>query len=109
MQRAWAGPGDVPDDSGVGHQVAAMRDFVAGSITGAELVSAWFAGRRRALDQGERVRPPFQRVLDDVFFVLEDEYAGDPALRGPEDLTDGALQVRLASELDRLAALDVTG
>ncbi|KQR10452.1 hypothetical protein [Cellulomonas sp. Leaf334] len=96
----------MPENTGVGRQIAALRSFVAGSITGAELESVWFAGRRLAMAQGERVRQPFERMLDDVFFILEDEYCGDPALRGPEDLSDGAMQVRLESELDRLAALD---
>ncbi|WP_136520613.1 hypothetical protein [Cellulomonas telluris] len=96
----------MPADAGVAGQIASMRAVVDGAVDGEEFVRAWFAGRSRALRHGERLRAPFARVLDDVFFLLEDEYTDDPALRGPDALTDEAMVERVRAALDRLSALD---
>jgi len=104
--RAWRRPGEIPSDTGTGRQIASMRGLVDGSLSGPEFARSWLSGRRTALARGERTLPPLARVLDDVFFVLEDEYAIDPLLRGPDDLSDDALVSRIRLALDALNELD---
>lgn len=104
--RAWHRPSEIPSDTGTGQQIASMRGLVDGSLSGAEFARAWLTGRRTALTRGERLRAPLARILDDVFFILEDEYAIDPLLRGPDDLSDEALVSRIRSALDALNELD---
>ncbi|MFS0704452.1 hypothetical protein AB6N23_08015 [Cellulomonas sp. 179-A 9B4 NHS] len=83
-----------------------MRELVGGVLDGPDFARTWFAARRRALHDGERVRGPLERVLEDVFFLLEDGYVIDPALRGPDDVTDEALVAHVRVALGRLSALD---
>lgn len=102
--RAWATPDEVPEKSGVGEQIRHMRVFVAGHESGAEFARGWLAGRRSALAGGERIRAPFERILDDVFYVLE-EYVIDPDLRDPDDMSDVELADQIRSAVQRLADL----
>lgn len=81
-----------------------MRSYADGAEDGPEFARNWLSGRRAALAAGERVRAPFQRVLDDVFYTLE-EYVIDPDLRDEDDMTDDELlrHVRAAvQQLDEL-------
>jgi hypothetical protein len=57
------------------------------------------------LDGSERVRENFERILYDVFCLLND-YVIDPALRGPGDITDGQLVARVRDSLERLRGLE---
>ncbi|MEV4244107.1 hypothetical protein AB0J63_11915 [Streptosporangium canum] len=45
------------------------------------------------------------RVLTEVFYDLED-YAADPSLREPGDLSDGELTSRIRAALDELGPAD---
>ena len=49
-----------------------MRDLVGGKIAGPDFARAWLSARRRVLDAGERLRERFDRVLTDMFYLLDD-------------------------------------
>lgn len=102
--RAWATPREVPDGSGVGTQVRHMRLFADGAESGPVFAKGWLSGRRSALDAGERTRASFERILDDVFYILE-EYVIDPELRDAGDMTDEALRERVRAAVLRLEEL----
>jgi hypothetical protein len=103
--RAWSAPSVVPRDSGTGQQIAQMEKLVAGEVSGPEFARAWLAARRQALDNAERVREPFERILYEVFYLLDD-YVIDPDLRGPHDISDKSLTQRVVAALNRLNALE---
>lgn len=88
--KVWARPSEVASGSGIAEQLSSMELFVAGAVSGGDFARAWLRGRRASLRSGEWVREPFGRVLDCVFYALE-EYAIDPAQREDGDLTDAAL------------------
>lgn len=71
-----------------------IKQLVAGGISAPEFAREWLAARRRVLDEGERVRERFERILTDIFYLLDD-YVIDPMLRGPEDMSDEALISRV--------------
>lgn len=102
--RAWAAPRDVPAGSGIGALLAYMQRFVAGDEGAPEFAKGWLAGRRQALAAGERLRQPFERILDDLFYVL-DEYVIDPKLRDSEDMTDDELLAHVRDAWNRLGEL----
>ncbi len=102
--RAWGKPKDVPDESGVGLQIRHMLTFARREEAGPDFARGWLAGRRAALDAGERVRAPLQRILDDVFDVLED-YVIDPNLRDDDDMSDDELSTYVRAALDRMERL----
>src|SRR3712207_8897826 len=54
----------------------------------------------RVLDAGERVREEFDRVLTDIFYLLDD-YVIDPDLRDSGDITDEELVARVRAALNR--------
>ena len=81
-----------------------MEEFAAGGEDGPTFARGWLAGRRRALADGERLRATFERVLDEVFYSL-DEYAIDPALRDESDVSDEALLTCVREALARLGDL----
>jgi hypothetical protein len=85
-----------------------MRDLVGGKITGPDFARAWLSARRRVLDEGERVREKFDRVLTDVFYV-HDDYVIDPALRDASDMTEDDLVAKVQAALDALDSLDLPG
>ncbi|MBF6275918.1 MULTISPECIES: colicin immunity domain-containing protein [Nocardia] len=88
--KVWARPSDVAAGSGVAAQLTLMELFVAGAVPGSEFARAWLGARRDSLQAGERVREPFDRLLNRVLYALE-EYAIDPAQCEYGDLTDAAL------------------
>ena len=104
-RRAWSAPSEVEPDTGVATQLQLMSRLVAGDVSGPDFARGWLAARRQVLDSGERVREGFQRILDDVFYLLDD-YVIDPALRGPDDITDEELTDNVRDALGRLAALE---
>jgi hypothetical protein len=85
-----------------------MRDLVSGKIAGPDFARAWLSARRRVLDAGERVRERFDRILTDVFYLLDD-YVIDPTLRDSGDMTDEELVARVRVALNDLDSLDVSG
>jgi hypothetical protein len=108
MSRSWASPSEVDHDSAIAQQLELMRDFVSGKIAGPDFAKAWLSARRRVLDAGERVRERFERILTDVFYLLDD-YVIDPALRDSGDMTDGELAARVRAAINDLDSLDVSG
>lgn len=101
--RAWATRSEVPADSFVARMLAVMESFVRGELSGPEFAKAWGTAWRLSIEGGERVRPPFARVLHEVFYLLED-YPIDPALREPGDPTDEELVAGVREALLRLAS-----
>jgi hypothetical protein len=81
-----------------------MRQLADGRIAAPEFAKAWLAARRRALDEGDRLRDEFDRILTEVFYQLDD-YVIDPTLRGAADLTDEELTRRVRDALDGLDSL----
>jgi len=81
-----------------------MLTFASGDEAGPEFARGWLAGRRAALGAGERVRAPFQRILDDVFYVLED-YVIDPELRDDDDMSDDDLLTHVRAAVERMERL----
>ncbi len=102
VDHAWAKPGDVRADSFVARQLAAMESFVRGELPGPEFARTWFAAWRMSQERGERLRAPLERVLNHLFFVLED-YPIDPTLRDPGDVTDAELLAEVQAALRELA------
>ncbi|MGW0326987.1 hypothetical protein [Nocardia sp. NPDC003183] len=101
-KRTWQRPPDVSPNSGIGDQLALMRRFASCEIDGAEFARSWYAARGRSLEAKERVRPPFEFLLDRVFFALED-YPIDPLDREDGDITEDQLR---AAVCDALVHLD---
>jgi hypothetical protein len=106
MSRSWASPSEVDPGSNTAVQLELMRDLVSGKIAGPHFARSWLAARRRVLDAGERVREKFDRVLTDVFYLLDD-YVIDPGLRDSSDMTDEELVARVRAALNDLDSLDV--
>lgn len=98
---AWARPSEVEPGTGVADQVRFMRELVGEQISGPDFAKSWLGARRRVLAQGERVLESFERVLTDIFYILDD-YVIDPKLRDSEDMTDAQLQDRVREALRRL-------
>lgn len=98
MLRVWATTRQVPVDSAVGRQVAAMQSLAEDACTGTEFAVAWLAARRESLEAGERTRDPLDRALLDVFYAVE-EYPIDPTLREPGDTTDSELKTVVVAAL----------
>lgn len=92
--RAWARPDDVDPASHVAEQLRLIDALINGSMPGPDFARAWLAARRESLNAGERLREPFDRALNQVFYAIED-YVIDPELREPEDMTDADLVDRV--------------
>lgn len=105
LTRVWAKRSEVPADSGVARQLAAMESLVRGELSGPEFSRAWGAAWQLANERGERLEIPFYEVLNHLFFVLED-YPIDPTLRDPGDVTDEQLAAEVRAALRRLAAAE---
>jgi hypothetical protein len=104
-QRAWSRPSDVESGTGIAEQLELMRQLVGARISAPDFANAWLAERRRVLARGERVRERFDRILTDVFYLLDD-YVIDPTLRDQEDMTDEELVRRVQGALRELDALE---
>ncbi|ATY10596.1 hypothetical protein CU254_09070 [Amycolatopsis sp. AA4] len=102
VEHSWAKRSEAPAESGVGRRLAAMESFVRGEVTGPEFARTWYAARMLSLERNERSRGPLGKVLNHLFFVLED-YPIDPALREPGDPTDEELLAEVRAALHRLA------
>jgi len=92
--RAWARPDEVDPASHVAQQLALINALINGSLSSPDFARAWLAERRESLNDGERLREPFDRALNEVFYAIED-YVIDPELRDPDDMTDDDLITRV--------------
>ncbi|MGW4631252.1 hypothetical protein [Nocardia sp. NPDC004415] len=103
-KRTWQRPRDVPAGSATARQISLMYEFVSSQVGGAEFEWEWLAGRRRAMNAGERVRAPFGYLMDRVFFGLED-CAIDPELAEDGDLTEEELRELVRAVVGKLELL----
>jgi len=92
--RAWARPDEVDPTSHVAQQLALIDALINGSLPGPDFARAWLTERRESLSDGERLREPFDRALNEVFYAIED-YVIDPELRDSDDMTDEDLISRV--------------
>lgn len=104
-RRAWSAPSEVEPGTGVSMQLQLMNKLTAGEVSGPEFARAWLAARRQALASGERCRESFERVLYEVFYLLDD-YVIDPALRSADDITDEQLTEGVCIALEGMIALE---
>ncbi|MEV8016794.1 colicin immunity domain-containing protein [Streptomyces sp. NPDC086554] len=104
-QVAWASRSDVSAGSATAEQVSLMDAFAANDISGEDFATAWLDARRRALQLRERLREPFSRILDQVFYALDD-YVIDPRLRDPDDMTNEQLRMIIRGQLVALNSLE---
>ncbi|MGY4970914.1 colicin immunity domain-containing protein [Streptomyces sp. NEAU-S7GS2] len=98
---SWSKPEDVTYGSGTAEQLKLMRSLANGEIPAPDFAAEWLAARRRAMEEGDRVRSPLDTALNAVFTSLED-YSIDPAFKEPEDLTDAELVEQVREVLDRI-------
>ncbi|MFE0174946.1 colicin immunity domain-containing protein [Streptomyces sp. NPDC059002] len=105
VQVAWASKSDVAEGSATAQQMALMESFAADDIGGEEFAVAWLDARRQSLHLRERLREPFSRILDQVFYALDD-YVIDPGLRDADDMTNEQLQAQVRESLADLDALE---
>lgn len=82
-----------------------MQDLATGKISAPDFARSWLSARRHSLDEGERTREPFDRILTDVFYLLDD-YVIDPSLRDQNDMTDEELSIKVRESLDKLNSLN---
>jgi hypothetical protein len=97
---AWSHPASVPHRSGIGGQLAAMRQFAGGQLGVEDFERAFRAARWQEMRAGERAAPPLSTALDNVCWAL-DGYVpaagggprapGDLDLAGLRDAVKGAL------------------
>jgi hypothetical protein len=85
-------------------QLALMRDLTAGRIEAPDFARSWLSARRRSMDNRERVRERFDRIITDVFYVLDD-YVIDPDLREQGDMDDEELTAKVRVALEKLDSL----
>jgi hypothetical protein len=97
-------PSEVDGSAATAEQIDLMRQLVDARIPAPEFAKAWLAARRRALDEGDRLRDEFDRILIEVFYQLDD-YVIDPTLREAGDLTDEGLARRVRNALNGLDSL----
>ncbi len=104
-QVAWAKPSDVAEGSATSEQLSLMTAFVGDEISAPHFAQSWLAARGRALQQHERLRERFSRILNEVFYALED-YSIDPKFREEGDLTDAQLKEVVRNALARSGVAD---
>ncbi|MFF1379122.1 colicin immunity domain-containing protein [Streptomyces sp. NPDC058308] len=105
FQMAWASKSDIAEGAATAQQVGLMESFAADHISGEEFAAAWLGARREALHLRERLREPFSRILDHIFYAL-DHYVIDPDLRDADDLTNEQLRSRVREGLADLDTLE---
>lgn len=96
--QAWSYADEIPEASHTGRLFSLMREFSSGALDGPVFARRWLAERRGAMDMGERVTDGIGCALDIVFYALED-YAIDPELRDPGDMSDDELRRHVADAL----------
>jgi hypothetical protein len=84
---AWSRPASVPHGSGIGGQLAAMRQFAGGQLGAEDFERAFRAARWQEMRAGERAVPPLSTALDNVCWALDGYVpAGGGRPRSPGDL-----------------------
>ena len=78
-----------------------MRRLAGRDVSAPAFATAWLSARRRALDDGDRLLAAFDRILTEVFYMLDD-YVIDSSLRGPGDMTDDELTRRVRDALQEV-------
>jgi hypothetical protein len=68
---AWSRGAGVPSASGIGGQLAAMRQFLAGRLGAADFVRMFRAARRQEMWAGERAIGPLAAVLDTICWAVD--------------------------------------
>ncbi|WP_322751132.1 MULTISPECIES: colicin immunity domain-containing protein [unclassified Frankia] len=104
-RRVWSSPSEVDPGTGIARQLELMHELIEAKMSGPEFAHAWLAARRHALDEKERVRERFDRILTDVFYLLDD-YVIDPSIRDSDDMTDEELVGRVRNALCDLLRLN---
>ncbi|WP_370413707.1 hypothetical protein [Streptomyces fradiae] len=89
--RAWSRPTDVEPGSAAARQLTMLHEFIIGACSAQEFARGWWEARRESQAIGERIRGPLADLFNRVFMSLED-YAIEPDLREPGDLSDAELQ-----------------
>ncbi|QUQ64007.1 colicin immunity domain-containing protein [Kutzneria sp. CA-103260] len=102
LRHSWSRPADVDPDSNVAEQLELMRSLADGRILPADFARRWLAARLRSLSDRERTRSPLTEMLNRMFYALDD-YAIDPSVREPGDLTDEELTDVARTALEKLA------
>jgi len=96
---AWSHGADVPPGSGIGSQLAAMRQFVAGRLGAADFVRLVRAARQQEMWAGERAIGPLAAALDTICWAL-DGYTppggGRPGVYGQYDPSELRAAVSVA-------------
>ncbi len=87
---AWCRAADVPYGSGIGGQLAAMRQFAEGWIGADEFARMFRGARGQEIAAGERAAGPLSGALDAVGWALDGYVAAD------EELPSTAADIDLA-------------
>ncbi|WP_440099301.1 hypothetical protein [Streptosporangium sp. H16] len=85
---SWSSPGEAPAGSHTRQLVDLVEKLLRERITLREISAEWFRTRSAAMADGERVHGTLGELLDEVFYILDEEYVDDPALRSPGDPRD---------------------
>ncbi|MFF7967466.1 colicin immunity domain-containing protein [Streptomyces sp. NPDC007903] len=99
-QRAWSKPADVEHDSAAARQLELLDQFIEGDLDARSFAQGWWEARRASQADGERIRGPLEEVFDQVFMLLED-YAVEPDLAEPGDLSDTELRAAVTELWNR--------
>ncbi len=98
-----ASPGDVDPCSVLAGQIRLMEAFASGEVAAPDFARRWLAARR-ARPREELLGEDFERLLLEVFYLLDD-YVIDPELRESGDPTDDDLLKGVQGILQRLRLL----
>jgi hypothetical protein len=103
-QAAWRSASEVQAGAATAEQLSLMESLRSGAISATDFAQAWLSARRLALTQHERLREPLERLLDRVFYALED-YSIDPEMREEGDISDEDLRAIVISTLREVEQL----
>jgi hypothetical protein len=95
---AWHWAADVPQDSGIGAQLAAMRAMADGRIGAEEFERTFRAGRRNEIAAGERAAGPLAEAVNAVCWAL-DAHAASGVPGGPGGPDPAKLRAAVSAAL----------
>ncbi|MGE5288384.1 MAG: hypothetical protein ACM3ML_14545 [Micromonosporaceae bacterium] len=97
---AWSHPAGVPHGTGIGGQLAAMRQFAKGQIDAEEFERIFRSARWQEMRVGERAAPPLATALDNVCWALDGYVPADAGVaRAPGDLDLAGLREAVSAAL----------
>ena len=97
---AWSHSAGVPHGTGIGGQLAAMRQFADGEIGADEFERMFRSARWQEMRVGERAAPPLATALDNVCWALDGYIpAGEGLTRAPGDLDLAGLREAVSAAL----------